>query len=122
MAIKCLDTYVLWEYVTGNEKYKNYFEKDFIIPELTLAEFYGVLLREFNEKTALYWVEQFQSYSESCSLHIFLSAIQFKQKYSKQNISFFDAIGYMFAQEQGIPFVTGDKEFRDLTGVEFVPK
>src|SRR3989344_8125946 len=105
MAMKCLDTYILWEFVTGNKKYLHYFEEDFIIPEMILAEFYGVLLREYNETTADYWLEKFHPYTSPCQLSLFIQAIKFKRKKSGTNISFFDSVGYMFALEQNIPFV-----------------
>ncbi len=120
--MKCLDTYILWEFVTGNKKYLQYFEKDFMIPEMILAEFYGVLLREFNEATAEYWLGKFRPYASPCGLGTLVHGIRFKRRHSKVNFSLFDVIGYTCALENNMLFVTGDKEFKNFPGVEFVPK
>ncbi len=51
---KYLDTYDLMEISQGNPKFNIYLDSDFIITDLTLAEFYGVILRRYNEQTAEY--------------------------------------------------------------------
>ena len=50
--MKVLDTYVLMEVYKGNKKFDRYLVEDFIINDLTLAEFFWVLLREVNETEA----------------------------------------------------------------------
>ena len=40
----------------------------------------------------------------------------------KQNMSFFDCVGYVYARENNIKFVTGDKEFEKKEGVLFIKK
>ena len=37
-----------------------------------------------------------------------------------KNFSFFDCVGYVFAIENNIKFITGDREFQSMEGVEFV--
>lgn len=44
---KYLDTYALIEIYLGNKKFTIYLDEDFVINDLTLAEFYGILLREY---------------------------------------------------------------------------
>jgi predicted nucleic acid-binding protein len=46
--------------------------------------------------------------------------MKFRIENRKQNLSFFDCAGYVFAMENGMTFVTGDREFRNMKGVEFV--
>lgn len=45
--------------------------------------------------------------------------VGFRYEHRKSDISLFDAVGYVFALKKGHPFVTGDKEFEHLEGVEF---
>ena len=119
---KCLDTYVLIEIYKGNPGFFIYFKKGFIITDITLAEFYAVLLREENEETANYWIKKFEIYSIPVNREILLEAVKYKKKHNKTNISFFDAVGYIYAIKNGLSFVTGDKEFENFPSVEFKKK
>lgn len=120
--LKCLDTYALIEIINGNPKFAKYLNSKFIINDLTLAELYSVLLREFNEQTADYWFNKFENYSLVADKVILKEAIKFKYFNKKKRISFFDAVGYMFALKNGALFVTGDKEFENFENVEFKKK
>jgi len=53
-----LDTYALMEISKGNEEYLNLKKYPFYIPETTIAEFYGVVIREHNKQTADYWLKK----------------------------------------------------------------
>ena len=119
---KCLDTYALIEISKGNPKFAEYLNSQFILCELTLTEFYGVLFREEGEKVADYWLKKLENYTKSTSLEILIESIKFKQEHNKSNISFFDAVGYIFSIKNGCIFVTGDKEFEHFTNVEFKKK
>ncbi len=120
--IKCLDTYALIEIKLGNPKFKDYADFNFVIPDLTLAEFYSVIFREEGEEIADYWFKKIEKYSISVEKEILIEAVKFRQKHKKSNLSFFDAVGYIFSLKKGYKFVTGDKEFEKLKGVEFVKK
>ncbi len=116
---KCLDTYALAEIAKGNKEFSAYLLGEFVITELTLVEFYAVLLREDGEKTAEYWFKRLDAYAVSVSRQVFKEAVVFRYQHRKQNISFFDAVGYVYASRNNLPFVTGDKEFETLSNVEF---
>jgi len=120
--IKCLDTYALMEIYLGNEKFLHYLDSDFIITDIILAEFYGVLLREYGEDEAEYWFRKLEQYSVPANKFILKKAVKFRQEHIKQRISFYDAVGYIFSIKNGYYFVTGDKEFEDFKSVEFMKK
>ncbi|MFB6246487.1 MAG: hypothetical protein ABEI74_02780 [Candidatus Pacearchaeota archaeon] len=120
--VRCLGTYALMEIYLGNEKFRNYENCDFVLNDLILTEFYGVLFREYGEKEAEFWFRKLEGYSKGVDKGLMKKAISFKQKYNKREISFFDAVGYIFSKENGYLFVTGDKEFEDFESVEFVKK
>ena len=124
MAIlkRCLDTYALVEIYLGNEKFAEYLNIDFVITDITLAEFYGVLLREYGEQEAEYWFKKLERYAVSAGRKILIEAVKFRHEHKKQNISFFDSVGYVFALSSGFIFVTGDKEFETFRNVEFKKK
>lgn len=119
---RCFDTYALVEIKLGNPKFKDYFKSKFVIVDLILAEFYSVLLREESEEAANYWFKKLEGYSVSVSKEILIEAVKFRYKHKISGISFFDAVGYIFALKNGYKFVTGDKEFKNLDNVEFKKK
>lgn len=119
---RCLDTYALMEIYLGNGKFAEYLNVEFIINDLTLAEFYGVLLREYGSDEAELWLKKLERYSFPVSREVLVEAIRFRQEHKKRDISFFDAVGYIFSIKNGAFFVTGDKEFENFVNVEFKKK
>mgnify|MGYP001579147574 CR=1 FL=1 len=119
---KLLDTYALIEIAKQNVKFSEYLNSNFAITDITLAEFYFVLLREDGENFADYWFKKLERYSLQVSKELLKEAIKFKYENRKQNISFFDAVDYIFSVKNGYYFVTGDKEFENMKNVEFKKK
>ena len=118
--MKCLDTYALIEIAKRNPRFAYLMEEDFVIPDVTLAEFYAVLLRDFGDGVAEEWLEKLLPYSKDAAIEILIAAMDYRAEHRKQNLSFFDCAGYAYAITHRIPFVTGDKEFEKKYGVEFV--
>ncbi|MBI1970470.1 PIN domain-containing protein [Candidatus Woesearchaeota archaeon] len=116
---KCLDTYALVEIAKGQPVFIKYTEEEFVISEITLSEFYLVILREYNQQTADYWYRKLEARAIPVSLPILIEAMKFKHSHRKQRISFFDAVGYIFSRHNNHLFVTGDKEFFGMPDVEF---
>ncbi|MBI2631889.1 hypothetical protein HYW75_02715 [Candidatus Pacearchaeota archaeon] len=119
---KCLDTYALVEISKENPKFVSYLNSNFVLTDLTLAEFYLVIFREEGEKVADYWFKKLERYSLPIDKELLIEAIKFRYENRKANISFFDAVGYIFSIKNGYLFVTGDKEFKDFPSVEFKKK
>jgi len=118
--MRCLDTYALVEIHDENPRFLPFLEKDFIIPSLTMAEFYGIIFRRYNEQTANYLLKKFQPFIMEVSFDIILKSVKYRCLNKIRNISFFDAVGYTFAKENNMTFVTGDQAFKDIGGVEFI--
>ena len=119
---RLLDTYALIEIAKENVKFSKYLNSDFAITDITLSEFYFVLLREEGENFAEYWFKKLERYSMQVDKEILKEAMKFKYENRKRNISFFDAVGYTFSIKNGFLFVTGDKEFENMKNVEFQKK
>ena len=119
---RCLDTYALVEIAEANPKFSKYLNVEFIITNLTLVEFYAVLLRQKGEDTADYWYKKLEPYSAYLDLKLLIDAVKFRFMNRKLNLSFFDAVGYVFALKNGFYFVTGDKAFERLKNVEYIKK
>lgn len=118
--MKCLDTCALIEIHDENPNFLHYLNQEFVIPDVIMAEFYGVILRDYNEKTANYLLEKFRPFIEIVNLGIMIKAVKYRHENKKQNLSFFDCVGYIFARENGMKFVTGDRAFENKGGVEFI--
>ena len=118
----CLDTYALIEIALGNPKFSFLLTQDVVIPATTLAEFFWVLLRDKNKEEAEHWSAKLLPLTKPISPQLLLNAQQFRYDEKKHDLSFFDAVGYTFAQEQKSVFVTGDKEFKGRKGVRFIQK
>ncbi len=118
--MKCLDTYALVEINNGNPKFANLLSEDAVITDATIAEFYGYLYRKYDLKTADYWHRRLSFFCRPVSRGILIKAVVFRTDNSKLNLSFFDCVGYIFAVENGMKFVTGDREFKGKPHVEFL--
>ena len=116
-----LDSYALIEMLEGNPKYDHYNNTDFTITKLNLIEIHYYLIKKRDSRA----VEIAESLAVSVvdfDTDIIFEANKFRLKNKPKEFSTADCIGYAYALKNNLPFVTGDKEFEDLTGVEFVKK
>ena len=118
--MKCLDTYPLIEIHKQNPLFLSLLKEELVIPDITLAEFYLYLYKHYNQLTADYWHKKLTLLCKPVSREILIKAIIYRYHYKKENLSFFDCVGYMYAQEHNILFVTGDSAFQYRQGVEFI--
>ena len=120
MDVICLDTYTLIEISLGNSDFIPLLEKEVVIPDTTIAEFYSMMYRKYNLKTAEYWYRRLNSFLTPVKRDILIKAMKYKIDNKKQNLSFFDCVGYIFALENNMKFVTGDREFKNKPKVEYI--
>jgi len=120
--VRSLDTYALVEIAEGNSKFTHFLQEKFVINDITLTEFYYLLYRGYGLKTAEYWNKKLNPFAQPVSRLVLFQAVRFRVDNKKSNLSFFGCVGYIFARENNLLFVTGDKEFKDLNGVEFITK
>ncbi|MEK6979165.1 MAG: PIN domain-containing protein [Candidatus Micrarchaeota archaeon] len=118
-----LDTYALIEYLKGNPKYKRYIEYAISTSRFNLMELYYASLRDSDEETAERDYETFVPAEVEIPERTLKNAMKFRldlQQKKKANLSYVDAIGYRYALENKLKFLTGDKAFEGLENVEFV--
>ncbi len=121
MALKFfLDTYALVEIIKGNPKYCVFSSEECGTCLLNLYELYYQLLKDYGKEVAEQQFKQFNILKIEISEEIIPKASSFKLRYRKQNISYADALGYTLARENNLLFVTGDKEFKNISHVEWV--
>lgn len=114
------DSYALVEIVKGNPSFIGYANAPIFITLFNLVEVVNSVFLDYGEQKASETHERFKACVQEIDWKIIKEAIQLKQKYKKRNVSYADCIGYAFANQHGLRFLTGDKEFRDLPNVEFV--
>ncbi len=118
--MNCLDTYALIEIHNGNPRFAGLLNEEAIITDITMAEFYAHIYRKYDLKTADYWHRKLSFLCKPVSRDTMVKAVRFRIDNKKQDLSFFDCVGYIFAVENGMKFVTGDKEFQQMANVEFL--
>ncbi|MEK6960353.1 MAG: PIN domain-containing protein [Nanoarchaeota archaeon] len=114
------DLYALLEIVKGGEKYKHFTESDMVTSRLNLFELYYILLRDTDERTALLALDKYYDFSIDFDIATIQDASKMKLTYKRRNLSMADCVGYCLAGQLGIPFLTGDCQFRDMPNVQFV--
>ena len=88
--MKCLDTYALMEISSGNIKFIKYAAEEFTVTDETLAEFAGVLCRNYGDSAAYYWHEKLADYCKNVPLDILIKAVKFRYRNKSKNFSFFN--------------------------------
>lgn len=69
-----------------------------------------------------HWCKNLENYAVSASKQLFISTIKFRYQHTKARMSFFDAVGYVYATTHRMKCVTGNKAFEHFDGVEFQKK
>lgn len=118
--MKCLDTYPLIEIATGNEKFASLLSEDIVITDITIAEFYYVILQRYDVSTADFWYKKFAPYCVQIPKDTLIKAVKFRYANKKKDLSFFDCVGYIFAIENNCKFLTGGKEFKGFDNVIYL--
>ncbi len=113
------DTYALMEILHKNKDYEKYLESKMIINDFIFAEFCYILFRE-NLKDAEDLAHPLSQKIIHAKPETIKEAMSFRAKNKKKKLSMPDCISYIMAKRLGIKFLTGDKEFEKLEGVEFV--
>ncbi|MSS74902.1 type II toxin-antitoxin system VapC family toxin [Candidatus Pacearchaeota archaeon] len=117
-----LDTYALIEIANANEKFRKYTAENAMTSSFNLYELYYNLLKEMGKEQAQEYYQQFKQVLLKYNDETIFQASVFKQQHQKRRISYTDALGYILAQQNNLLFVTGDKEFEHISGVEFLKK
>lgn len=117
------DSYAVLAYLSDNARYKPYFEEnDGFLTKLNLMEIYYRTLEVHGAEAASQVAKIFAKYVVDFELADVEGAMKLRLKLKKngRDISYADALGYYLALKSNVKFLTGDKWFRRLEGVEFV--
>ena len=114
------DTYAFVEIIDGNEDYLSYKNAEIITTKMNMFELYHGFLKEKNEELGKKALEIYYSFVKDFDEEVIKEAAKLKFKLNKRDLSMTDCIGYAFARQLGIKFLTGDRQFQDMENVEFV--
>ena len=114
------DTYALIEISKNNSNYLPYADDTVITTLFNLAELYYSIIRDLNKERAKLIYYKFKNCVQEINDDVIFDAMVLKLKRKNQNLSYADCIGYTFALKNGMKFLTGDKEFKNMDNVEFV--
>ncbi|MDO8508491.1 MAG: PIN domain-containing protein [Nanoarchaeota archaeon] len=114
------DTYAFVEIIKGNHNYLPYKNAGIITTKLNIFELYHGCLKDKNEELGEEVVQKYFSLIKDFDREVIKEAAKLKFKLNKRNLSMADCIGYCFAKQLGIKFLTGDNQFKDMENVEFV--
>lgn len=115
------DSYALYEIFEGNPAYEPYANNITIVTtRLNLMEFhYGILVKRGKEFADRLF-DEFLKFTVNITDDIIKASNEFRALNKSKKLSYVDCIGYTLAKFNGIKFLTGDKEFKDLDNVEFI--
>ncbi len=116
------DSYAIIEILKENKNFEKYVNETATITIFNLAEIYWAALRDFDEEKANEIYEQYKEAVEEIDDETLKEAVKFRKEHKKQDLSYTDCIGYIYAKRNGMTFLTGDKEFEQMKNVEFVKK
>lgn len=116
------DTYAIIEILEENGNYLDFKEEVITTSVLNLFEVYYYLLRIYNERTADFWINNFNFNFLEIEPKIIVKSSKFKFDYKKENLSLVDCVGYILALKNNLKFLTGDEKFENKEKVEFVKK
>jgi len=120
-----LDTCAMLGYLKGEKGFDKIVEGGaFVVSRFQLMELYYITLKEADEALAEKYYEAFSRYEGEIEERTLKNAMKARLWLQKKgmNISYVDAIGYQYANEKDLLFVTSDPSFRKLENVEFVPE
>ena len=112
------DTYAIIEIIRGNPNYEKYLDCGIVINEFIFAELCYQLIR-LHSKNKENYLKNYSQVLKRCSPTTIEKAMKFRFKNKNKKMSMTDCISYTMALKLNIKFLTGDKEFKQMSNVEF---
>lgn len=116
------DSYAVIELVKGNPLYAKYANEVVVITLFNLVEIYWSFVNDYGEEKAKQLYENFKECVVPINDTIIQEAVKLRKENKKRNLSYADCIGYVYAIQNKLLFLTGDKEFENMLHVDFVRK
>ncbi len=115
------DSYAIIEYLNDNPRFIHYFEEhNGVITVFNQVEVFYSVLHDANQEKAECVFDGLNPLVTDVTKEVIREAMLFRLQNKRRRFSYADCIGYHVAKRRGIKFLTGDNQFKDFPGVEFV--
>lgn len=118
------DSYAVLAYISGENAFTRYFTEQYsgALTKLNLMEIYFRAAKLHGHQSAKQVIDRFSKYLVDFDIDDIAGSMKLREELMKKrmDISYVDALGYYLAKKMQIPFLTGDRHFRELDGVRFV--
>ena len=114
------DTYAIIELIEGSSSYKKFEEFRIVTSVLNIGEIYAIFLRNDGKERADKWFEGCSFDILEFSLDDIVKATYFRYINRQKNISITDSVGYILSLKHKLKFLTGDRQFQNMSNVEFI--
>lgn len=114
------DSYALIEIFNGNMAYEKYKKIKVITTYFQIYEVYYNLRKIYSDEEIIDFFNYLKSLCVDLDFDWIAKASDFRFRNKKQDLSYADCLGYVAAKSLGVKFLTGDKEFKGIDGVEWV--
>ena len=93
-----------------------------MLTKLNLLEVFYRSLEQYDFKVASTILESFSKYLVDFGSEDIAGSLKLRLELKRKghDISYADALGYFISRRMGVKFLTGDKAFKGLSGVEYV--
>ncbi|MBI4141342.1 PIN domain-containing protein [Candidatus Woesearchaeota archaeon] len=113
------DTYAVIEVMRKNPTHEKYIDARIRITFINLIEIAYITLIQQGLRAAQDAFHRFKEFIVEVSDNDVLEAIRFRAENKKKSLSYADCIGYVYAINHSLFFLTGDDAFKNLPNVEF---
>ncbi|MFA6022789.1 MAG: PIN domain-containing protein [Candidatus Pacearchaeota archaeon] len=114
------DSYALIEIYSGNKNYEEYKQVKAVTSYFQVYEVYYNLRKIYSEEEIKDFFNFLKSICINLDFNWISKAVNLRFLHKNKDLSYADCLGYIASKELQIPFLTGDKEFKDFENVEFV--
>jgi len=114
------DSYAFFEIIKENQNYLPYLSAKIITTKLNLFELYHGFLKDKRNELAKVVLKKYCQFAVDFDKEVIQNGAKLKLELNRRDLSMTDCIGYEFAKQLGIRFLTGDEQFKDMENVEFV--
>jgi predicted nucleic acid-binding protein len=114
-----LDSYAIIEFLMHNPSYESCFQDGGMITYCNVLEVVYSFYVD-NGEEAFTLLDALSHLVVEPEPEEIIEATRFRKKHIKKRLSYTDCLGYCIALNRGVPFLTGDKEFKGMKNVTFV--
>lgn len=114
------DTYAVFEILKQNPSYAPYTNLPATITIFNSGEIYFAALHDLGEERANQIYSKYKDSVVEIDDETLKESVKFRRTMNKRQLSYADCIGYIYAKRHGMKFLTGDPQFENLEGAEFV--